>query len=535
MDSLQHPAPPAAPAPEPPRRSLGQTALHGSAFMAAQVVINKVVASVATLLLGDMLTANDFGIAGVAVSIGATCILFQTWVFVDVSIADRGQSHRLLKSTQVGALLFGVMQALLIFAVAALAQHALPDKRGLALLIAIIAFRPLSDALSVAPLAQLRISLSFRDQAWIDGVTAGLGSVGSVLLAYFGFGPVAIVLPPIATLAIRAVAYWVIARPSMASSIDWREVRHVSARFVTAATAAYLTSVTYLVDSLLLSFTISERSMGFYAFSFNLAIQATVVIAQNVASSMQPVFAAMGKDVQRQADGLLRTVRLVSIVTVPASLIQATFAIPVFHAFWGNKWDSALPIFIVLSVGQSLFFVGAPSIYLLKAQGRFRAYLKLEAIHLAYSVSVTLAAIWLGGSAVSAAAAAIGLVLDSDANVPLAVAISTAFGWAVFGSLTMWLACRGSRVSRLEMFDVMLRPWTVSAPIAVSGGWLSSIALQHVSGRPQQIALVIFMVAVTFGLGVFVAAQLYGSTRNDLRSLCSRFVPWLQRNSSLAD
>ena len=205
MDSLQHQA---APAPEPPRRSLGQTALHGSAFMAAQVVINKVVASVATLLLGDMLTANDFGIAGVAVSIGATCILFQTWVFVDVSIADRGQSHRLLKSTQVGALLFGVMQALLILAVAALAQYALPDKRGLALLIAIIAFRPLSDALSVAPLAQLRISLSFREQAWIDGVTAGLGSAGSVLLAYFGFGPVAIVLPPIATLAARAVAYW---------------------------------------------------------------------------------------------------------------------------------------------------------------------------------------------------------------------------------------------------------------------------------------------------------------------------------------
>ena len=85
------------------------------------------------------------------------------------------------------------------------------------------------------------------------------------------------------------------------------------------------------------------------------------------------------------------------------------------------------------------------------------------------------------------------------------------------------------------MVDVMLRPWTVSAPIAVGGGWLSSIALQHVSGRPQQIALVIFMVAVTFGLGVLVAAQLYGSTRNDLRSLCSRFVPWIQRNTSSAD
>ena len=529
MDSLQHQA---APAPEPPRRSLGQTALHGSAFMAAQVVINKVVASVATLLLGDMLTANDFGIAGVAVSIGATCILFQTWVFVDVSIADRGQSHRLLKSTQVGALLFGVMQALLILAVAALAQYALPDKRGLALLIAIIAFRPLSDALSVAPLAQLRISLSFREQAWIDGVTAGLGSAGSVLLAYFGFGPVAIVLPPIATLATRAVAYWAIAKPPMGSPIDWRQVRNVSVRFVTAAAAAYLTSVTYLVDSLLLSFTISERSMGFYAFSFNLAIQATVVIAQNVASSMQPVFAAMGQDVQRQADGLLRTVRLVSIVTVPASLIQATFSIPVFHTFWGNKWDAALPIFIVLSIGQSLFFVGAPSIYLLKAQGRFRAYLKLEAIHLAYSVSVTLAFIWWGGSVVSAVSAAIGLVLDPDAVVPLAVAIATAVGWAIFGSLTMWLACRGSSVSRLEMVDVMLRPWTVSAPIAVGGGWISSIVLEHVSGRPQQIALVVFMVAVTFGLGVFAASRLYESTRNDLRSLCSRFLPWMHCDTS---
>ena len=47
--------------------------------------------------------------------------------------------------------------------------------------------------------------------------------------------------------------------------------------------------------------------------------------------------------------------------------------------------------------------------------------------------------------------------------------------------------------------------------------------------------LMVFMVGVTLGLGVFVASRLYESTRNDLRSLRSRFLPWIRRETSLAD
>ena len=44
-----------------------------------------------------------------------------------------------------------------------------------------------------------------------------------------------------------------------------------------------------------------------------------------------------------------------------------------------------------------------------------------------------------------------------------------------------------------------------------------------------------FMVGVTLGLGVFVASRLYESTRNNLRSLCGRFLPWIRRDTLLTD
>lgn len=514
------------------RKSLGQIALGGSALTAAQVVLNKLLASVATICLGQFLTPDEFGLAGVAISIGATCILFQTWVFVDVSIAEAPNAARLLRPTQVGALLFGAGQALAILAAAPILQRALPDKQGLWVLMCIVAFRPLSDAMSVAPLAHLRIGLSFRSLVWIDGITAAAGSVASVLLAMLGFGAMSIVLPPIATLAVRALAYWLVARPPMETRLHWADVRHVCRRFVGASIGAYLTSVTYLVDALLLGMFVTERSIGLYAFSFNLAIQATVVIAQNVAGSVQPVFAAMAGDLRRQSEGLLRTVRLVSIVTVPASLIQAAFAIPLFEALWGDKWNAALPVFMVLSIGQALVFVGTPSIYLLKAQGRFRGYLKLEAIHLAFSIAATLASIRWGGAAVARLADAIGVDVDADAAVPLAVSVATASAWALFGPLSMLLACKGSRVGAIQVLDVMLRPWIVSVPLAVGGAWASILLLPSIVDRIAKVGVVGLFVAITFVVSVWVGSLLYPSTRSDLRALLVRFVPRFRSSAS---
>jgi O-antigen/teichoic acid export membrane protein len=521
----QNPLPPL-----PAARPLGQAVLRGSALTGIQVVANKILASVATLLLGQTLSADDFGVAGVAVSLGATLILFQTWVFVDVAIAESSVTDRLLKSAQAGALIFGIAQGLLILIAAPFVQRLYPDKRGLTTLMAIVAIRPVSDALSVAPLAHLRIALSFRAQAWVDGLTAAGGSIASVVLAYLGFGAVAVVLPPIATLAARAAAYWVIAPAFGRSALDWSEVRRVCRIFVRAASGAYLTSVTFLVDAVILGAFVAERSMGLYAFSFNLAIQATLVIAQNVAAAVQPAFAAMGSDVSRQSEGLLRTVRMISVVTVPASLIQSAFAVPVFHALWGTKWDAALPVFMVLSIGQALVFIGSPSIYLLKAQGRFGGYLRLEVVHVVYSIAATLVAVRWGGGVVDSAARVFGFKADPDAAVPIAVSVATAIGWAIFAPLSMWLACRGSHIRNAQIIDVMLRPWIATVPTAGIGAWVAWSVIGRFESWFVTFAVILLLTAVTFVLSVWLGARLHPSTRNDLRSLMARFAPgmsWL--------
>ncbi len=507
-------------------RPLGQVALRGSALTGGQVVLNKVLATVATVLLGGLLTPEDFGLAGLAVSIGATSIIFQTWVFVDVAIAETRSGTPALAAAQAAALAFGVGQAAVIMAAAPVIQSSLDGRDGLVALLVVVAFRPLSDAIGVAPLARLRIDLRFRALAVVDGVTAAMGSIGSVALAYAGAGPAAVVAPPIATLAARGIVYWVIL-PASECPKHWPrlvEIVDASRRFVGAALAAYLTSVTVLVDSLVLGIIVAERSMGIYSFSYNLAIQATVVIAHNVASTVQPVFAAMGPDAQRQADGLLRTVRLVSVFTVPASIIQAAFAAPLFSAIWDDRWSAAVPVFVVLSVGQAMVFVSTPSIYLLKAQGRFGEYLKLAAMQLAFSIMGSFVAAEWGSAPMAALAGHIGLPLDEDAAAPLAVAVATSTSWAIFSPLSMKLACQGTTVGWRSSIGLVVKPMLVAVPLAL-GAAVAATALGGLAeGRPTKIAILLAAAAATFGATVFAASRLYETTQRDVALITGRLT-----------
>jgi hypothetical protein len=340
-----------------------------------------------------------------------------------------------------------------------------------------------------------------------------------VLLAISGAGPFAVLAPPIAVAFARGVAY-VLAAPT--NGLSWpsvEEVRTASRRFIKPAIAAYLGSVTFLADSLILGTIVTARAMGLYAFSFNLAVQTTLVIAVAVASTVQPIFAAMGSDRQRQAEGLLRTVRLVSVIAVPAAAIQAAFCELGFSAIWGDKWNAAVPVFMVLSIGQALVFATTPSIFLLKAQGRFGTYLSLAAIQLSFAVVTTFAAATFGGPPIIKTAGIFGVGIEPDAATPLAVACTTALGWATFGPLAMRLACQQTTIGWRAAIGVTLKPWIIAAPIALFGALATSLVLRVTDSRPSRITIVFGFATLTFAVSLIVASRLYATTKSDLSML----------------
>jgi hypothetical protein len=116
----------------------------------------------------------------------------------------------------------------------------------------------------------------------------------------------------------------------------------------------------------------------------------------------------------------------------------------------------------------------------------------------------------------------LGFPCAEEASVPLAVAANGVLLLAIFGPLTLWLACKPARITPLAVVDVIGRPWITGAPVAVISGVIARAAEHSDFGRGTKITVVVGMGAVAVAVGALASIALHASTRQDARLLAKR-------------
>jgi hypothetical protein len=377
-------------------------------------------------------------------------------------------------------------------------------------------------------MARLRLGLEYRRLAALDAVTTLAGSIGAIAMAYFGCGPLSIVLPPIACTGLRAVLYWAQTGPIVTTWSAGRRSKALWRRFLLATFGSYVSGVLLILDNVILGLFVSPGSLGLYAFVSGLATQINGIVSFQIAGSLHPIFAHLRNDPDRQIEGLMRACRLIASLLVPILLVQAAVAGPVFRLVWGERWADSVPILMTISVAQC-FIVGQwPASFTLKAQGRFRGYLKLQLLQVvAAGVTGSVAAAF-GGPVATSITSWLGFPCAEQASVPLAVAVNGVLLLAIFGPLTLWLACKPARATPLAVIDVIGRPWITGAPIAAISGIIARAAEDSDFGRGTRLALVTGTGAAAVVAGAVASIALHASTRRDARLLARR-VPGFTR------
>ena len=505
------------------RPSMSAAAASGSAWTTAQTVVNKFVTVFAMLLLARFLSPAEFGIANLAASIGAFVFVFAPFVMGDVLLSRPERFDRIAGTANAvawgaGILLFGLLAS------AAIPIERISGKEGLALLVFIAALRPLADAVLVTPNSRMRIDLAYRRIAMIDGGVILASTVAGVVMAWLGAGPMSITLPPIAVLAVRGFFYWRAVKGRVPLGVDRGQVAPVARAFAMAALGQYLNNVLLILEVLVLGWFASEAEIGLFGLAFQLAIQANMVIASQLGAVLQPIFGHIQDDPGRQVGGFLRATRLLSSVAVPLSLMQAALAVPAFAVLFEAKWTGSVAIFAALSVGQAFMFVSAPSIALLKAQGRFRAYFAWQAAQLVAAVTVFVLAVKRGGPLATEAAAALGLPVDPAASRALALGIASALVWALSCPVAVWLAGRPARLGAGRALAVFFEPWLVTVPVAaalVGSWWL----LRTLAGQwPADIAAIAVLGPVAVVASIAGCVWMRADTRADFQTILAKFI-----------
>lgn len=482
------------------KRSLRESAVSGGLWTGAQVVVNKVVSLLGTVVMMFLLLPEEYGLASLATSLLALVTVLAPFTLSDVLLARPADADRLAGTAFwmcAGVTLVTIL-ALLGVAPIAADHYGQPALVGACV---VMVLRPVVELMLLGPQTRLRAQLRFKTLASIDAGTQTLATLSGIGMAWVGLGYLSIVLPQIVFTGVRAFLYSRACAPGAASP-SWiaGEARQLLRSYALSGLGQYVHGGLVVATPLVIGQFSSDEQVGFYSLAFSLSASINVVVAVSMGLVLQPIFAQMGGDPNRQSAAFLRACRTIAAIAMPVCLLQAALAPAGFHALLPDRWAGSVAMTQVLCIGQAFYFPVNPAMGLLKAQGRFEAFFVWQLLQLVLTI----------------AAMVVAAVLLPE-HAALAVVVVSAVCPIVSSPIGVWLSIRHRTSGTGGSLSIFLAPGVCSM-LAIAPPYIACEALIPAGGIRDWVELLALPV-VSAIVYRYALASIAPELRGDLAAL----------------
>lgn len=439
----------------PDVRSLRDSAVSGGLWTGAQVVVNKIVSLGGTVVMMYLLHPEQYGLASLATSLLAAVTLLAPFTLSDVLLSRPSEVDRLMGTASRLCITVTALNVLALMALTPWASGHY-DQPALVGACMVMALRPMVELMLLGPQTRLRSQLRFKTLASVDAVTQSLATLAGIIMAWTGAGYLSIVLPQIVFTGLRAFLYQR-ACPAPALPSPWisAEAPSMFRAYWLSGLGQYVHGGLVVATPLIIGQFADEQGVGLYSMSFALSASINLVVAVSMGLVLQPVFAQMTGDFDRQAAAFLRACRTIAAIAMPLCLLQAALAPAGFHVFLPERWIGASAMTQVLCIGQAFYFPVNPAMGLLKAQGRFAAFFVWQALQLVLALVAMFAA---------------GYVVPDHAA--LAVVVVAAVCPVISSPFGVWLSIRHRKSGTGGTLSIFVAP-TIASAIAIGPAYLA--------------------------------------------------------------
>jgi PST family polysaccharide transporter len=468
---------------------LGARTAKGAAWIGAQTLLTKVVASIGQVVLARFyLPAHDFGLIGLATTVTVFTMTIQQTGVRDVLIHRHRAFHCWANAAFWMSLAIGLAAGLATAASGPIAAWAYHQPDLVKFLLVWAAVIPLS-ALSTVPQARLQADFRFRFLSILGVLESVVLLAATIAFARAGFGPICVAYAQLLVSILRLPPMWLAGGTHVRLRFDWRRWRYLAGDSGLTIAGSLALAVVIQGDYVALGLFRSARDVGYYFFAYNLSIHVHILLSAAFVSVCMSSFSMMRGDSSRQLSAYLLITKLVGSVGVPACLFQAVFAGPIVRTLFGLKWGPAVPLLSLLSIGTAFRIATGPAYSMIKAQGRFKQLFVFSAVYACvFATAVGLAA-WLGGS--------------------LGVAATVMCMMIVIDPVLILIAIRNSGGPVTEIANVYLAP-LLAGGAAVTAAWWVGRFLPGVTGDiPRLMIGAICMTIVYASLLRIVAPSLW--------------------------
>lgn len=397
------------------RQDLTRATIRGTVWSYAAKYSGKFLVFISTLILARLLSQEDFGVAGYALTVISFIEVMNGLGIVPALIFYDLVEERTDTAFWLG-LLVGIGLGVLTWMIGPLAGDFFRDERAVGVTRLLALTFPIQGAGLVQD-ALLRKDLKFGRRFVPEmGRSIAKGGV-SIVLAFMGFSYWSLLWGQLAGFVVNTILMW--------WAVPWRP----SLRFVTRYVRPMLSYGTHMVvvnilgilllntDYLLVGRFLGAAALGIYTLAFRVPDLLINQFCVTIAQVVFPAYAKMKDDIEGLRHSSLQTMRYVALATVPMGLGMAILARPFVLVAFGWKWEEAIPIvpWIVAYTVLRSFGFNLGDVF--KAQGRpeiltwlsvVQVMLMTPAIYWAVTVPQTLVAVGWVVTAISF----IGMVLN---------------------------------------------------------------------------------------------------------------------------
>lgn len=326
-----------------PTSNLGKKTIHGAAWRYLTFFGGKSMILVSTILLARLLSKDDFGLVGYAV----TAINFLD-IIRDLGIGPAVIYHAEEERTATTAFWIGLLFGLFLFVVAWFGAPFVGayfrDPRVIPV-IRVLSFTFPINSLGNTHAAVLSKKLAFGRSVLPDlmmALTKGLTSIG---FAYFGFGAWSLVWGQISGSMISSLILWLVSQWHPTFSFDFQIARSLLNFGITIVGMDLLNVFLLNIDYLLVGRYLGSEALGAYTLAFRLPDLIVLRFAGIIGTVVFPVFTRMRDVPGNLGRGFTQVARYVSLFTVPIGLGLALIARPLTLTLFTDKWsDTIMPL-----------------------------------------------------------------------------------------------------------------------------------------------------------------------------------------------
>lgn len=393
-----------------PVPGIGERATVGVFWSAAQTWLVRLSTLLAFVLLGRLLTPQEFGVVALAMSVITVLGVVSDaglglWV-----VQKRGLTPAAISTAFWISLVLGVVLAGLL-AATAVPVAALLDSPDLRLILPVLASTLVVTGLSAVPAALLRRELRFKELAVRQVVATGLSVVVAVVLALAGAGVWALVAQTLVRVVVAAVVLlWTSGfRPSFRLS---REDAWDMTRYGTRSLGVTLGgAVRGQGEPFIIGVALGTVALGYWSIAARLVHVVVELCSAAIGAVAGPVFSELQDEPERLRRAFSRVLAAGGLLLVPLMTALSLASGELVPLVFGDQWVVAAGVASILAAAFLVTGLDDLQRNLLLGTGRAGPELRLTVLSLVGQLGLILAVSGRGLRAVAVAVAVWAVVV----------------------------------------------------------------------------------------------------------------------------